>query len=79
MSASFPDAFGRACRLFATDAAFARAIGATPQFVGQIKRGEKGIPADLAVRIEQATRAAVRNLPRDPEAGVVTRAQLRPD
>jgi DNA-binding transcriptional regulator YdaS (Cro superfamily) len=47
----------RAIALFDSAADFAGAIGRSPQFVSQVLKGERPVPADLCLVIERETRA----------------------
>lgn len=60
-------AIQRACEILGGQVALARALGVTPQFVNQLVRANRSVPAHHCRTIEDAT------------DGRVTRYQLRPD
>lgn len=65
----------RAIALFDSAAAFAAAISKSPQFVSQLLKGERAVPADLCLVIERETRARVAEKGGTP----VLCEELRPD
>lgn len=65
----------RAIALFDSGAAFAIAIDRSPQFVSQLLKGERAVPADLCLVIERETRVKAREKDAEP----VLCEQLRPD
>lgn len=65
-----PTPIQRACKACGSATALALALHKSPQFVSQLVRGERPVPAELCPLIEQATRGTL---------DVVTCEQLRPD
>lgn len=65
----------QAIALFDTAAAFARAIGRSPNFVSQMLKNGRPIPADLCPVIERVTRERAAQ----KGAAPVLCEQLRPD
>lgn len=61
------EALRKACDALDGAGALARAIGVTPQFLSQVLRGDRPLPAKRVIAIERAT------------GGKVTRYELRPD
>lgn len=60
MISTMNEAIKRAINLKGSGAAFASAIDRSPQFVSQLLRGERSVPAELCPLIERATGGAVR-------------------
>jgi DNA-binding transcriptional regulator YdaS (Cro superfamily) len=53
-------AIKRAIDVTGSGAALANAVGRSPQFVSQLLRGDRSVPAELCPEIERATNGAVR-------------------
>lgn len=50
----------RAIEVMGSGVALAAAVGRSPQYVSQLLKGGRPVPAELCIVIERATRAAVR-------------------
>ncbi len=67
----------RACMACGSGSALASAVGKTPQFISQMVRMERPVPAELCPTIERITRAAA--AAKGDSSLVVTCEELRPD